>query len=43
MRRLVVLVAERGALADPAALVFASRNGSASTRTSGMNATPAAA
>ena len=28
MRRLVALVAERGALANPAAFVFASRNGS---------------
>jgi integrase len=32
MRRLVNLVAERGALADPAALVFASRNGSGLVR-----------
>src|SRR6266516_1355077 len=32
MRRLVALVAERGALADPAALVFASRNGSGLVR-----------
>jgi integrase len=32
MRRLVALVAERGALADPGALVFASRNGSGLVR-----------
>ena len=32
MRRLVALVAERGALADPAALVFASRNGTGLVR-----------
>jgi integrase len=32
MRRLIALVAARGALADPAALVFASRNGSGLVR-----------
>jgi integrase len=32
MRRLVTLVAERGALADPGALVFASRNGTGLVR-----------